>query len=100
MADTWRPTICAGRCDIQSAWRNRHVPQFPLGCHRAVEVAVSKAIMTTTLNRRDAAPQKLQGRGDRDHDSRTDGTPHIRGVRDFPFMHHCSPWVITTERKS
>jgi hypothetical protein len=76
-----------GHCDVRSAWQNHHASQFPLGCYRATEVAVPKAIMTTTPNRRDAAQQKLWGRGDLDHDSRTDRTPHIRDVHDFLFLH-------------
>jgi hypothetical protein len=100
MANTWQPTIRAGRCDVRSAWRSRYAPQFPLGCYHAAEVKGPKAIMTMTPNRRDAAPQKLRGQGDRDHDSRTDGTPHIRDVRDFPFLCRRSPWATTTQRKS
>jgi hypothetical protein len=61
MTNTWWTMIRVGHCDVQSAWRNRHALQFPLGCYRAAEVAGSKAIMTTTPNHRGAAPQKLRG---------------------------------------
>jgi hypothetical protein len=53
--------IHVGRCNVQSGWRNRHAPQFPLGYYCAVEVIGPNAIMTTTPNRRDATQQKLQG---------------------------------------
>jgi hypothetical protein len=48
-ADTWRPTIRVGHCDVWSAWQNHHMLQFPMGCYCTTEVASPEAIMTMIL---------------------------------------------------